>query len=166
MLCVNITWHSFSFLFGRPFVEQFALCYWAVSCPVLSRLSCLSVLSVMLVYCGQSVALIKMKLSMQVGLGPGHNVLDGDPAPPKWAQPPQFSAHVRCGQRAGWIKMPLGMEVGLGPDDIVLDGAQHPQKGARPPIFGGCLVWPNGRPCQLLLSSFTLVTADRCCDCM
>jgi len=38
----------------------------------------LSVLSVTLVYCGQTVAWIKMKLGMQVGLGPGHIVLDGD----------------------------------------------------------------------------------------
>jgi len=57
-----------------------------------------------------------MKLGMQVGLGPGHIVLDGDPAPP----PPkghslQFSAHVHCGQTARWIKMALGMEVGLSP---------------------------------------------------
>jgi len=47
-------------------------------------LSCLSVLpclSVMLVYCGQSVGWIKMKLSMEVGLGPGHILLD--PAPKK-----------------------------------------------------------------------------------
>jgi len=38
--------------------------------------------SVMLVYCGQTVGWIKMKLAMQVCLGPGHIVLDGDPAPP------------------------------------------------------------------------------------
>jgi len=63
-------------LFGRPFVKRFALCYRSVVCPV-----CLSVLSVTLVYCGQIVARIKMKLRMQVGLGPGHLVLDGDPAP-------------------------------------------------------------------------------------
>ena len=39
--------------------------------------------------------------------------------------------------------------------DIVLDGgsAPPPTKGARPPIFGRCLLWPNGRPSQLLLSS-------------
>jgi len=42
----------------------------------------LSVLSVTLVYCGQRVGRINMKLGMQVGLGPGHIVLDGDPAPP------------------------------------------------------------------------------------
>ena len=39
------------------------------------------VLSVTLVYCGQTIGWIEMKLGMQVGLGPGHIVLDGDPAP-------------------------------------------------------------------------------------
>jgi len=32
-------------------------------------------LSVTVVYCGQTVGRIKMKLGMQVGLGPGHIVL-------------------------------------------------------------------------------------------
>jgi len=40
----------------------------------LSVLSC-PVLSVMLVYCGQTVGWIMIKLGMQVGLGPGHIVL-------------------------------------------------------------------------------------------
>jgi len=78
---------------------------------------CLSVLSVMFVYCGQTVRWIKMKLGTQVGLRPGHNVLDGDPAPL-----PQFSANICCGQMAQWIKMPLGMEVGLGPGHISIRG--------------------------------------------
>jgi len=40
-----------------------------------------------------------MKLGTQVGLGPGHIVLDGDPAPrPRKVYSPQFSAHVYCGQ--------------------------------------------------------------------
>jgi len=43
-------------------------------CPV-----CLSVLPVTLVYCGQTVGWIKLKLGMVVGLGPGHTVLDGGP---------------------------------------------------------------------------------------
>jgi len=34
------------------------------------------------VYCGQTVGRIKMKLGTQVGLGPGHTVSEGDPAPP------------------------------------------------------------------------------------
>jgi len=34
------------------------------------------------------------------------------------------------------------------------------EKGARPPVFGSCLLWPNGRPSQLLLSScYNLVTS-------
>jgi len=45
---------------------------------------------------------------------------------PKWAQSPQFSAHICCGQMAAWIKMPLGIELGLGPGDFVLDGDPAP----------------------------------------
>jgi len=52
---------------------------------------CLSCLSVTLVYCGQTVGWIKMKLETEVGLGPRHIVLDGNQAPlPKGAQPPNF----------------------------------------------------------------------------
>jgi len=51
---------------------KFALCYQTVV---------LSCLYVTLVYCGQTVGRIKMKLGMQVVLGPGHIVLDGDPPP-------------------------------------------------------------------------------------
>jgi len=47
-------------------------------CPVLSVLS---VLSVTLVYCGPTVGRTKTKLGTQVGLGPGHIVLDGDQVP-------------------------------------------------------------------------------------
>ena len=46
---------------------------------------------------------IKMKLGMQVSLGPVHIVLDGDPAPlPQRGTAPhsQFLAHIRCGQMA------------------------------------------------------------------
>jgi len=64
---------------------------------------------------------------MEVGLGPGHIVLDRDPAPlSKKAQCPQFSAHVCCGQTARWIKMPLGTEKDLGPGDFVLDSDPAP----------------------------------------
>jgi len=76
-----------------------------------------------------------MKLGVQAGLGPGHIVLDGNPAlVPKGAQPPQFSAHICCGQMAVWIKMPPGREIGLGPSDIVLDmdPAPLPKRGRSP----------------------------------
>ena len=83
-----------------------------------------------------------MKLGVQVGLGPGHIVLDKDQAPlPLKEHNPQFSAHICCGQMAGWIKMPwikmpLGMEVGIGPGDFVLDGdpAPLPKRGRSPPF--------------------------------
>ena len=62
-----------------------------------------------------------------LGLGPGHNVLYENPAPPSpTGHSLQFSAYVCCGQTAGWIKVPLGMEVGLGPVHIVLDGDPPP----------------------------------------
>jgi len=48
---------------------------------VLSCLSCPVCLSVTLVDCRQTVGWIKMKLGMEVGLGPGHIVLDRDTAP-------------------------------------------------------------------------------------
>jgi len=43
-----------------------------------------------------------MALGMEVGLGPGHIVLDEEPAPlpKKGAEPPQFSAHFYCRQTA------------------------------------------------------------------
>ena len=69
-----------------------------------------------------------MKLGMQVGLGPGHIVLDGDPAPPplKGGGATQFLAHICCIQMAAGIKMPLDTEVGLSPGDFVLDGDRTP----------------------------------------
>jgi len=47
--------------------------------------------------------------------------------------------------------------IGLGPGDIVLDGELGPssatERGTSAPLFGPCLLWPNGRPSQQLLSS-------------
>jgi len=85
-----------------------------------------------------------MPLGMEIDLGPGDFVLDGDPAPllKKGAEPPpRFSAHVYCGQTAGWIKMALGTEMGLGPGHIVLDGnlSPLPKKGAGSPYAIGLL---------------------------
>jgi len=59
-------------IFGRLFVEWFDLCYRSVV---------LSVYNVHALW--PTVRWIKMKLGMQVGFGPGHTVLDGDPAPPR-----------------------------------------------------------------------------------
>jgi len=55
-----------------------------------------------------------MPLGMEVGLGPGDIVLDGDPAPPRKGQPPTFRP-------------------GLGPGHVVLDGdPAPPPKGHTP----------------------------------
>ena len=92
-----------------------------------------------------------MPLGMEVSLDPSHIVLDEDPAPPKRGTVPQFLGHVCCGQMAGLIKMPVGTEVNLGPGHIV------GRKGhTSSPLFGQCLLWPNGRPSQLLLSTCKL----------
>jgi len=39
-------------------------------------------------YCGETAACIKMPLGMELGLGPGDFVLDGDPAQPREANLP------------------------------------------------------------------------------
>jgi len=73
--------------------------FWATICktvrPVLTD-HCLSVpfacLSVALVYCGQTVGWIKMKLGTEAGHS--HIVLDGDPAPPKRGTAPIFGPYL------------------------------------------------------------------------
>ena len=110
------------------------------------------------VCCGQTAGCIKITLGREADLSPGDIVFNGDPAlPPKGHSPPPFSAHVCCGQTAGWIKMPLVTQVDLGPGLIVLDGnpaapAPAPNRGTAAALFSPCLLWPNGRPSQLLLS--------------
>jgi len=106
--------------------------------------------TITLVHCGQTVGRIKMKLSTQVGLCPGHIVLDGDPTPPRRkGTAPQFSAHICCGQMARWIKMPLGRKVGIDQSDIVLDADSAPLRkggGAEPPIcMNQDATWYGGR---------------------
>jgi len=85
-----------------------------------------------------------MALGMEVGLGPGHILLDGDPAPPpkKVADRPLSIVAKRR-----WIKMPLGTEVGLHPGYIVLDAACPPQKGTAPNF------WPMSIEAKRLYAS-------------
>jgi len=83
--------------FRRPFVKRFALCY---------RTVVLSFVSETLMYCGQTVGWIKVKLGTQVSIGLGYIVLDGEQLPsslPQSDTATQFSAHICCGQIAGWI---------------------------------------------------------------
>ena len=50
------------------------------------------------VCCGQTAGWIKMPLGKEVGLDPGHTVLDGDPAPPPKGHSSPIFGHVYCGQ--------------------------------------------------------------------
>jgi len=121
-------------------------------CPVLSCLSVCPLLSVMLVYCGQMVARIKMKLSVQVGLVPGYIVLDGDPATPpqnRGQSSPIFSPCLcllwpnGCmDQDATWY----GGRPRPRPHCARWGPAPHPKnRGTAPhPVFVLCLLWPNG----------------------
>jgi len=62
-----------------------------------------------------------MKLCMEVGLGPGHIVLDGDPAPPKWAHPPIFGPCLLW--PISWVDQDITWYRGRPwPGDIVVDG--------------------------------------------
>ena len=87
------------------------------------------------VCCGQTSGWIKMALGMEVGLDPGHIMLDGDPAvlPKKGGRAPSFWPIFIV---AACIKIPLGMEVGLSPRDCVFDGDPAPSaKRGRSPEF-------------------------------
>jgi len=86
-----------------------------------------------------------MPLGMKIGLGPGHIVLDKDPAPHprKGAQPPIF------GPRLLWTNGCVDQE-STWYDDRPRHG-QHcarygpslTPKGHNPSTFGPCLLWPN-----------------------
>ena len=75
-----------------------------------------------------------MPLGVEVGLGPGHIVLDGDPA--KGAQPPVFGPCLLWPN--GWMDedAPLGTEVDLDPDHIVRWGPSSPrERGTADHLF-------------------------------
>ena len=80
-----------------------------------------------------------MKLGIQVDLGPGHIVLDGDPAPlPKGAEPPIFGPYLFW--QYGWMDQDASWYGDRPhPGDFVLDGDPArllpPQKGGGAPNF-------------------------------
>ena len=83
----------------------------------------------------------------EVGFGPGHIVLDGDPATPpkKGAEPPIFDPYLLwqngcMHEDATWQggrPQPKLNCLRCGP-------TSPPQNGAVPPIFNQCLLGPNG----------------------
>jgi len=93
---------------------------------------------------------IKTALGTEVGLGPGHIAIYGNPASLSkngGGPPPQFSVHFYCGQTVGCIKMPLSIELGRPQPrrlSVRWGPALLPRKGAEPPDFGPILLRPNG----------------------
>jgi len=124
-------------------------------------------------------AWIKMPLGIEVGLGTGDFVLDGDPAPlPKKGRSPQIFGPCLLWPN-GWMDQDgtwhgsrpqsrrLGVEVGLSLGDFVLDGDPAPSpKGAEPPPqfsahfyccqTAGCIKMPLGMEVGLSPVDFML----------
>jgi len=124
-----------SYWANRLFVKRFALCYRCVVC--------LSVcLFVTLVYCGQTVRWLKMKLGMEVGLSPGH-VLDGDPASPS----PIFGSCLLWPN--SWMDQDATWYEGRRPPrrHCVRWGPSSPQKkGHSPPQFSSLMLCCRREP--------------------
>jgi len=129
--------------------------FWVTVCktvrPMLSHhLSVCPFLSVTLMYCGQAVGLIEMKLGVQVGLSPGHIVLDGDPAPlpQSRVKPPIFGPYLLWPN--GWMDQDATWYGGrTRPRRLCVrwgTNSPSPKGGAVSPslIFGPCPLWPNG----------------------
>ena len=128
-------------VFKRPFVKRFTLCYRSVV------LSCLSACNVHALWPNGWTD--QDETWTQVGLGSGHIVLDGDPAPPApkgEAPPPIFGRYLLrpngCRDRdATWHggrTRPRRLCIRRG-------SCSPPPKRAEPQqIFGPCLLWPNG----------------------
>ena len=112
-----------------------------------------------------------MPLGMEVGLGSGDFVFNGDPATSRKkctpCTPTQFLAYVYCGQMAGWMNTPLGTEVDLGTGHIVLYVAPADrERGTAAPLFLVHVYCGHGRPSQLLLSSCYNIWLPQCvCMC-
>ena len=125
--------------------------------PMLSD-CCPVCLSVTLVYCDQMVGWIKMKVGVEVGLGPGHVVLDGDPAPasPKGHSPPSPILGPCLLWPNGWMDHDATWYkgIGLGPCHTVLHGDLSPpkEKGAQPPA--------NFRPMSTVVKRSPIYTAE------
>jgi len=123
--------------------------------------------------CGQMAAWTKMSLGMELGLGPGDFVLEGDPAPPPKRggaepPPPVFGPCLLWPNGWIWMQLVLGMVVGLSPGDFVLDGDPAPflKRGrSSPPQFSAhfycgqtaeCIKMPLGTDVGLSPGDFVL----------
>jgi len=97
--------------------------------------------------CGQTAGWIKMPLGMELGVGPGDCMFDGDPAPiiikgiaPNFC-PCLLWPNTWMDQDVTWY----GGKPQPCRRRCVRWGRSSPKtlKGAQAPVFGSCLLWPN-----------------------
>ena len=125
-------------IFGRPFVKRFELCYQTVTSVCLSLSDC------NVGVCGQTVGWIKMKLGMQVGLGPGDCVRWAPSSPRKKGvqpPPPNFRPTSIVAKRLDGSKCHLVRRYKPRPRRRVRWGCSSPKKGHSPQfsvdVYGG-----------------------------
>ena len=89
---------------------------------------------------------IKMPIGMEVGLGPGDFVLDGDSAPlPEMGTDPQFWPMYIVAKRLNGSRCHFVRRSTSARRRCVRWGRSPPPlKGAHPTVFDPCLLWPNG----------------------
>ena len=92
------------------------------------------------VRCGQTAGWTKMPLGMEVGLGPGDFVLNGDPATPEkraHSLTPNFwPMSIVVKRLDGRRRHVIGTEVDLGPGHIILDWVSAlRERGTAAPCF-------------------------------
>ena len=93
---MSVIWNGYTF---------FIVSFWATAT---SRPNGLLYAIGTFVYCGQTAGWIKIPLGLEVGLGPGNIVLDGNPAPhwKKYSSPP-FSVHFALARSSIWATAEL-----------------------------------------------------------
>jgi len=109
---------------------------------------CLSCLSVTLVHCGQTVGWIRMPFGIEVGLGPGHIVLDGDPASPSKKEYSLPISGPCLLWPNSWMDRDATWYTGrpwLWQHCVRRESSSPTERGTTaPPLFGPCLLWSNG----------------------
>jgi len=115
---------------------------WAPSCP--QKVGHSSAYFLVHVCCGQTAGWIKVSFGMEVDLGPGHTVLDGDPAPPPKSGAQQRLLFGPCLLWTnGWMDQGVTWYGGR-PWPWPHCVTWGPSSPAQPPIFGPCPLWLNG----------------------
>ena len=90
-------------------------------------------------HCGQTSRCIKMPHGIEVGLSPGHFVLDGDQGPPPIFGPRLLWSNDCMYQDATWY----GGRPRFTRHRVTWEPSSPSPKEAQPPIFGQCPLWSH-----------------------